>query len=202
MSPPSQQQPEGDPGHPPPRRISRLLVANRGEIAARIVSAARELGIEAVTLYTDADDSHTLLNSSSHSSPDSSSNRNGGDKPPLPRHGRVRLPSPASYMDVGQLVRLARAHGADAVHPGYGFLSESADLARRLWAEAGAAAVGPGWAALARTGDKPAARALAQACGVPVLQATDGPVDAAGARTFMMEALGGRPIVLKAVDGG
>jgi pyruvate carboxylase len=193
MPPPSQQLQ----GRPPPRHISRLLVANRGEIAARIVSAARELGIETLTLYTGADDAHTLLNSSAQAPP---SSRHPA-KPPPPQHHRVPLSSPAAYLDIAQLVRIARAHAVDAVHPGYGFLSESADFSRRMWDEAGAAVVGPGWDVLARTGDKLAARTLAAAEGVPVLEATASPVNVDGARAFM-EALGGRPVMLKAVDGG
>lgn len=165
-------------GRPPPRRIARLLVANRGEIAARVVSAARELDIETVTLYSPSDENHT-----------SNSTR------------RVQLSSPSSYLDVSELIRIAKEHKVDAVHPGYGFLSESPAFCRRMWKEAGVLVVGPGWDILERTGDKLAAKALAHEVGVPVLEATDGAVDVTGAESFM-KSLGGRPVMLKAVDGG
>ncbi|KAI0127890.1 hypothetical protein BJ170DRAFT_393225 [Xylariales sp. AK1849] len=165
-------------GRPPPRRIERLLVANRGEITTRVVSAARELGIETFTLYTSLDDSHTL---------------NSGY--------RIQVSSPSAYVDISELIGIAKQHNVDAVHPGYGFLSESAEFARRMWDEANAQVIGPGWDLLDRTGDKLAARAIAVAAGVPVLEATDGPVDVDGARAFM-ELLGGKPVMLKAVDGG
>ncbi|KAI1868136.1 uncharacterized protein JN550_006624 [Neoarthrinium moseri] len=165
-------------GRPTPRPINRLLVTNRGEIAVRIVSAARELDIETFTLYSSLDDGHTL--NSNH---------------------RIQLSSPSSYLDISELVRIAKEQQVDAVHPGYGFLSESAEFARRMWEEAGVQVVGPGWDILEKTGDKLAAKRLATGNGVPVLEATYGPVDADGARSFM-EKLGGKPVMLKAVDGG
>ncbi|KAF3012233.1 hypothetical protein E8E14_010460 [Neopestalotiopsis sp. 37M] len=168
-----------DAGRPPSRRITRLLIANRGEIATRIVSAARELNIETVTIYTQSDLNHTFNSSQS-----------------------VQLASPASYLDIAELVRIAREQQVNAVHPGYGFLSESADFSRRMWDEAGIHVVGPGWGILERTGDKLAAKALAREAGVPVLEATDRPVDAEGARAFMERLGPAVPVMLKAVDGG
>ncbi|KAH8653386.1 hypothetical protein BX600DRAFT_500997 [Xylariales sp. PMI_506] len=165
-------------GRPPPRPIRRLLVANRGEIATRIVSAARELGLETVTLFSSSDDTHTL---------------NSGQ--------RVEISSPSAYLDVSELVRVAKQNNIDAVHPGYGYLSENAEFAKRMWEEAGAQVIGPGWAILEQTGDKLAAKALARGNDVPILEATDGPVDVEGARTFL-QSLGGKPLMLKAVDGG
>lgn len=128
-------------GRPPPRRIQRLLVANRGEIAVRILSTARELNIETYAGYTSGDDLHT---------------RNAAHA--------VQLSSPASYMDIAELIAVAKKHGVDAVHPGYGFLSESPEFARRMWDEAGVVVVGPGWGILEATGDKLRAKALAVAC--------------------------------------
>ncbi|KAH6660793.1 hypothetical protein BKA67DRAFT_65585 [Truncatella angustata] len=165
-------------GRPPPRTITRLLVANRGEIATRIVSAARELGIDTVTLYSPSDENHTFNSTY-----------------------RVQLPSPASYMNISDLIRIAKEQQVDAVHPGYGFLSESAEFSRCMWEEAGVQVIGPGWEILERTGDKLAAKLLARDVGVPVLEATNGPVDADGAKVFM-DSIGGAPIMLKAVDGG
>ncbi|PHH85093.1 hypothetical protein CDD83_908 [Cordyceps sp. RAO-2017] len=101
-------------------RQRRVKVSqDTGEIAVRILQAARELPepVETFALYTADDDAHCRLG--------------------RPKHA-IRLPSPAAYLDVAGLVGLAREHAIDAVHPGYGFLSESAELARRMWAEAGA----------------------------------------------------------------
>lgn len=76
----------------------------------------------------------------------------------------MELQSAASYLNVEELVALVREHHIDAVHPGYGFLSESAEFAQRMWEEAGAVVVGPGWAVLSQTGDKLSARRLANEC--------------------------------------
>lgn len=80
----------------------------------------------------------------------------------------IELPSPASYLDIPHLISLIKSHGIDAVHPGYGFLSESAEFSRRVWEEAGAVVVGPGWEILEKTGDKLRARALAEECALPL----------------------------------
>jgi pyruvate carboxylase len=162
---------------PTPRPIQRLLVTNRGEIAARILSAARELDIETFAVYTSDDLSHTV--GAAHS---------------------IKLTSPASYLNIEELVAVAKQHGIDAVHPGYGFLSESADFASRMW-EAGIAVVGPGWDILERTGDKLKAKLLADECGVPTLPALKEPTsNVADLKTFAASA--GYPIMIKAVDGG
>ncbi|EEH36280.1 biotin carboxylase [Paracoccidioides lutzii Pb01] len=166
---------------PPARPISRLLVANRGEIAVRILQAARELpNIETFALYTEDDRSHCDLGSPHHA---------------------LTLPSPSSYMDIPLLVQLAREHTIDTVHPGYGFLSESAEFAQRMWEEARAKVIGPGWEVLAQTGDKLRAKELAEACGVPILKAMKTPtndIDLIG--RFAAEV--GYPVMVKAVDGG
>ncbi|KAK2807885.1 hypothetical protein FQN50_005276 [Emmonsiellopsis sp. PD_5] len=166
---------------PPARSIKRLLVANRGEIAVRILQAARELpDIETFALYTTEDRSHCDLGAPDHA---------------------LTLPSPASYMDISLLVQLARDNSIDTVHPGYGFLSESAEFARRMWEEAGTKVIGPGWEVLAQTGDKLQAKELAEACGVPILKAMKTPtgdLDLIG--RFAAEV--GYPVMVKAVDGG
>lgn len=160
-----------------PRPIHKLLVINRGEIAARILSSARELGIETYAAYTDNDVSHTY--NAAHA---------------------IKLKSPASYMDVSEVVDVATRHGIDAVHPGYGFLSESSELARRM-AEANVMVVGPGAENLDRTGDKLRARVFAEECGVPVLPAFTRPTgDVEEVRAFASQ--NGLPIMVKAVDGG
>lgn len=163
---------------PPRRAIKRLLVANRGEIAKRIIDCARELSIETFALATSDDTSHALG----------------------PAHV-LSIPSPSSYLDISALVEIVKQHGIDAVHPGYGFLSESADFARRMWDEAGVAVIGPGWDILSKTGDKLAAKLLAQQCEVPTLPAMDKPVTGLEEVRHFAKNIG-FPIMLKAVDGG
>ncbi|KAI1296992.1 PycA protein [Xylaria venustula] len=164
--------------HPPRRPIKRLLIANRGEIAKRIIDCARELSIETFALITPDDTSHAI--GAAHV---------------------FSIPSAASYMDIPALIEIAKQHVIDAIHPGYGFLSESADFAQRMWIEAGTVVVGPGWEILRRTGDKLAAKLLAQQCGVPTLQAMDMPTARVeDVRDFATKI--GFPIMLKAVDGG
>lgn len=142
------------------------------------MATARELEIETFSLYTIDDASHTL--NSDH---------------------QIELPSPASYLDISKLIAVAKQHGINAVHPGYGFLSESAEFAKRMWDEAQVVVIGPGWDTLARTGDKLQAKALAAQCQVPTLPALQNPTD----RLEDVErfaAATGFPIIIKAVDGG
>ncbi|OBT82883.1 hypothetical protein VE02_08645 [Pseudogymnoascus sp. 03VT05] len=154
------------------------LTRFRGEIAIRILSSARELNLETYTLYTSDDTSHTLH--STHA---------------------VSIPSPSTYLDISALIAIIKSNNIDAVHPGYGFLSESAEFAHRAWTRAGAVVIGPGWETLARTGDKLAARQLAEECNVPVLPALQTPTDnVEDVRRFAAEL--GWPIIIKAVDGG
>ncbi|PGH18341.1 hypothetical protein AJ80_04519 [Polytolypa hystricis UAMH7299] len=157
------------------------LTYNRGEIAVRVLQAARELrDIETFALYTSDDRSHCDLGAPHHA---------------------LELPSASSYMDISFLVNLVREHGIDTVHPGYGFLSESAEFAQRMWDEAGAKVIGPGWEVLEQTGDKLQAKQLAEACGVPVLKAMKNPTSDLGAIAgFAAEV--GYPVMIKAVDGG
>ncbi|KAE9364336.1 hypothetical protein N431DRAFT_355584 [Stipitochalara longipes BDJ] len=160
------------------RPIKRLLVANRGEIATRIISTARELDIETYSIYTSTDASHTF--GSTHS---------------------IQLISPASFLDISELVSIVKKHRIDAIHPGYGFLSESPDFAKRMLDEAGALVIGPGPEILLRTGDKLQARLLAEECQVPVLPALNKPTsDVPELQKFASSA--GYPIIIKAVDGG
>ncbi|KAL4890324.1 carbamoyl-phosphate synthase L chain, ATP binding domain-containing protein [Aspergillus ambiguus] len=163
------------------QRIQRLLVANRGEIAVRILQAAREVSpsIETFALYTEDDRSHCDLGRPHHALP---------------------VPSAAAYLDIALLVELAQKHQIDTIHPGYGFLSESAEFARRMH-DVGVAVIGPGAATLARTGDKLQAKQLAMECSVPVLPAMERPTaDLAEIRAFARQT--GYPVMIKAVDGG
>ncbi|ETN43789.1 uncharacterized protein HMPREF1541_11113 [Cyphellophora europaea CBS 101466] len=167
---------------PVQRPISNLLIANRGEIAVRILQAAAELPSPPTTyaLYTESDSTHVSLG--------------------RPHHA-VKLPSPAAYMDIDALIMIVQEHRIDAVHPGYGFLSESADFSRRMWEEAGCVVVGPGWEVLDRTGDKLKAKALAAECKVPVLKAMTTPSGSVGDVEAFARSVG-LPIMVKAVDGG
>jgi acetyl-CoA carboxylase biotin carboxylase subunit len=159
----------------------RILIANRGEIAVRIIRACRELGHESVAVFSDVDrvQPHVL----------------GADF-------AVRIgPAPAreSYLDQEAILSAARRTGAGAVHPGYGFLAENAGFARAV-ENAGLVWIGPPPAAIDLLGSKTAARNLAQRVGVPVVPGTEPLADAAGARAFG-DAVGW-PILLKAVGGG
>ncbi|KAI0481285.1 PycA protein [Xylariaceae sp. FL0804] len=167
----------GQPG-PPRRPIKRLLIANRGEIATRIIQCARELSLETYALTTANDTSHAL-----------------GAAHILP------LSSPSDYLNISILVALVKQHGIDAVHPGYGFLSESPEFSRRMWDDAGVMVVGPGWEILEKTGDKLAAKQLARSCDVPTLPATTEPLDSAEEISSSATRIG-LPVMLKAVDGG
>lgn len=159
-----------------PRRAALTII--RGEIATRIISTARELDIDIYSIYTPADTSHTF--GSTHS---------------------IQLTSPASFLDISELVNIVKKHRIDTIHPGYGFLSESTEFAQRMWAEAGALVIGPGPEILSRTGDKLQARRLAEECQVPVLPALKSPTsDIADLREFASSV--GYPIIIKAVDGG
>ncbi|WP_257544071.1 carboxyl transferase domain-containing protein [Sphingopyxis sp. DBS4] len=159
--------------------MQKLFIANRGEIAVRIARAAAARDILSVGIHS-ADDGDAL-----HI-------RRTDEAVALPGTG------PAAYLDVEAVVGAAREAGCDAVHPGYGFLSESADLARHC-EEAGLAFVGPTVATLASLGDKARARAIALAAGIPVLPGSDGPVDVEQALAFFDRH---GPMMIKAVAGG
>lgn len=163
------------------RMFKKLLIANRGEIAIRIARAAADLGIATVAVYS-ADDALSL-----HV-------RKADEAQPLGRAGA------AAYLDIDRMIAIARESGCDAVHPGYGFLSENATFARRA-AEAGITFVGPTPAALELFGDKVAARKLAIKTGVPVIEGTTGPTTLDEAVAFF-DSLGGGAMMIKAVSGG
>jgi acetyl-CoA carboxylase biotin carboxylase subunit len=162
--------------------FSRILIANRGEIAVRVIRACREMGIESVAVYSDAD-AHAL-----HTT--------------LADH-RVRIgPAAAaeSYLSVAAIVGAARATGAQAVHPGYGFLSENPDLPSAC-TEAGITFIGPPADAINSMGSKIAARRLAQAAGVPVVPG-ETPADQTDAAIADAVRRIGFPGLLKPSEGG
>jgi urea carboxylase len=161
--------------------ITTLLVANRGEIAVRIIRTARRLGLATVAVYSDADRGSAYVGLADHA---------------------VRLgPAPArdSYLDAGKVLQAALDSGADAIHPGYGFLSEDAAFARRVEA-AGIAFVGPTPRQLELFGAKHTARAAAEAASVPLPPGTGLLPDVDAAVTAAREI--GYPVMLKATGGG
>ena len=159
--------------------MKTLLIANRGEIAVRIARTAAEMGLASVAVFSE-DDAASL-----HT-------RRADTAVGLKGAG------PAAYLDIDQVVAAAVSAGADAVHPGYGFLSENAAFARAC-AAAGLTFVGPSPETLELFGDKGRARALARQCGVPVLAGTDGRTTLQEARAFFAE---NGAVMVKALAGG
>ncbi|MBI3247793.1 MAG: carbamoyl-phosphate synthase large subunit [Deltaproteobacteria bacterium] len=165
-----------------PRPITCLLVANRGEIAIRIMRAAAELGIRTIAVFSE-DDANSL-----HT-------RKADEARPL------RGTGVAPYLNIEQMLTVAKASGCDAIHPGYGFLSENAAFARRC-AEESLTFVGPRADILDRFGDKGQARVLAEQCGVPVLAGSSGPTSIEQAQEFFASLGAGGAMMIKAVAGG
>jgi pyruvate carboxylase len=165
------------------KRITRLLAANRGEIAIRVFRSAHELGIRTVAIYSH-EDRYAL-------------HRFKADEAyPVGRPGEpVR-----AYLDIDNILATAKRHAVDAIHPGYGFLSENPELARACGAE-GITFVGPPVEVLERLGDKIEARGIAQAAGVPILAGGDRPVRTVHDAQQTAERLG-FPVILKAAKGG
>ena len=160
----------------------KLLIANRGEIAIRIARAAAELAVPTVAIYS-KDDVRSL-----HV-------RRADESLALDGVGA------GAYLDIEAVVDAARRMGCDAVHPGYGFLSENAEFAR-CCEEAGIAFVGPASAAVALFGDKTRARQLAVDNDVPVVRGSSEPVDVAAATRFFEELPSGSAMLFKAAGGG
>src|ERR1700733_8182806 len=160
--------------------VMRLLIANRGEIALRIIRTATELGLDTVAVYAedDADTPHV------HAADEAIG---------LPGAG------PAAYLDHAAILAAAKKSGAELIHPGYGFLSEQPEFARAC-AAAGCTFVGPDAAALELFGNKASARRAAVAADVPVLPATEGPSSVEDIRAFLAAQDG--DIVIKALAGG
>jgi len=163
--------------------IQRLLVANRSEIAIRVFRTAHELGIRTVAMYA-YEDRYAL-----HRLKADESYQIGRPGEPI-----------RSYLDIEAIVALAKQHDIDAIHPGYGFLSESAPLAQAC-ADAGITFVGPRVDTLQQLGDKISARKIAQQAGVPVLSGSSEPISDVAAGIATATKLG-FPVMIKAAHGG
>jgi acetyl-CoA carboxylase, biotin carboxylase subunit len=162
--------------------IKKVLVANRGEIAVRVIRACREQGLASVAVFSEPDREalHVMLADEAY--------------PIGP------APAAESYLVIDRILDAARASGADAVHPGYGFLAENAEFSEAC-ARAGLTFIGPPPAAIRAMGDKTAARRLARELGVPIVPGTVDPVASdAAARTVAREI--GYPVMVKAARGG
>jgi 3-methylcrotonyl-CoA carboxylase alpha subunit/geranyl-CoA carboxylase alpha subunit len=163
-------------------KIRRLLIANRGEIARRILRTAHRLGIETVAVYSQADVDALHVREAMMSAP------LGGQAPA------------DSYLRIDKLISAARSKGADAIHPGYGFLSENAEFAQAV-EDAGLTWVGPPAAAIRTLGHKSRARELALARGTPCLPGYQG-ADQSDARLLLEAEAIGYPLMVKAAAGG
>ena len=165
---------------PPPRRLRSLLIANRGEIARRIMRTAREMGLRTIAVYADGDADAPFVREADEA---------------VALDGRTAA---ESYLDVAKILDAARRSGAEAIHPGYGFLSENAGFARAV-EEAGLVWVGPPADAIAAMGDKLAAKRAMDAAGVPTLPSHEVAPSADAAAPA--QAIG-YPLLVKASAGG
>ena len=164
------------------RALGRVLIANRGEIAVRIIRTLRELGITSVAVFSEADRAalHVLMADEAY---------------PI-----GASPSRESYLDLERVIETAKRVKADAIHPGYGFFAESAAFADRC-EHANLAFIGPESRTIAALGDKLAARAVARAAGVPLIPGSDGPVASLDEARAAAKQIGW-PVFLKAAAGG
>jgi acetyl-CoA carboxylase biotin carboxylase subunit len=162
--------------------FGKVLVSNRGEIACRLIRGLRELGIASVAVYSDADRASLAVG--------------------LADEAAYLGPSPSSesYLRIDKILEAARRHGAEAIHPGYGFLSENAEFAESC-AQAGIVFIGPPAEAIRRMGSKISARQVAIAAGAPVVPGTEEPLADVGQAKAIAQSLG-YPVLLKSSAGG
>ncbi|SOB74710.1 Biotin-requiring enzyme [Marinobacter sp. LV10R510-11A] len=163
-------------------KFNKLLIANRGEIAVRIARAAGDMGLESVAVYSEDDSASLHLSHADHT---------------------VLIPGKGAhaYLNIDAIIAAAKESGADALHPGYGFLSENSELARRCKAE-GITFIGPEPETLDTLGDKAAARQLAELCNVPVVPGSKGQTTVEQVKDFMAGLGGDVAVVIKAISGG
>lgn len=165
------------------KKIRSVLVANRGEIAIRVFRACNEMGIRTVAIYS-KEDALSL-------------HRNRADEAYLVGEGKKPVDA---YLDIEDIVRIAHEHDVDAIHPGYGFLSENSELAKRC-KEEGIIFIGPEIEHLIMFGDKVNARKQAKLADIPMIPGSDGPLENFEALEAFVQAYG-YPIMIKAVNGG
>ncbi len=159
-----------------------LLIANRGEIACRIARTARRMGIETVAVYSEADADALHVKAADRAVPIGAA------------------PARESYLNIPRIIRAARDSGAEAIHPGYGFLSENPEFAEAC-ADAGIMFIGPPASAMRAMGSKSAAKALMEQSGVPVLAGYHGERQDAAYLADHANRIG-FPVMIKAVSGG
>ena len=165
------------------KMFKKVLVANRGEIAMRIFRACHDLGLQTIAIYSN-EDTYSLFRTAADES-----YLIGKNESPL-----------GAYLNIPRIIELAKKHGADAIHPGYGFLSENGDFARAC-EEAGIQFIGPSSRILDMMGDKLSAKQMAVECGVPTTPGTTEPLKSRQeAQKLAMEF--GFPVILKAAAGG
>jgi acetyl-CoA carboxylase, biotin carboxylase subunit len=162
--------------------FAKVLIANRGEIAVRLVRALREFRITSVVAYSDADRASLAVSLADEAAHIGAS------------------PAAESYLSIGNIISAARRHGADAIHPGYGFLSENPDFAQAC-VDAGIVFIGPPAEAIRKMGSKTGARKIAIAAGAPVVPGTETAVDDLAAARATAASLG-YPVLIKAAAGG
>jgi acetyl-CoA/propionyl-CoA carboxylase biotin carboxyl carrier protein len=164
------------------KKISAVLIANRGEIAVRVARACRDHGVKSIAIYSDEDRSSLHV-----ATADEAYSLNG-------------LSAAETYLDQNKILALAKESGADAIHPGYGFLSENADFAQRVL-DAGLIWIGPPPAAIRELGDKVSARKIAAKVGAPLVAGTADPVDSPD-EVIAFAKEHGLPVAIKAAHGG
>mgnify|MGYP004705378717 CR=1 FL=1 len=163
--------------------IKRVLVANRGEIAIRVIRACHELGLRAIAVYSN-EDKNSLFRTKADEAYEI-----GHNKGPI-----------EAYLNINEIIATAKAKGADAIHPGYGFLAENAEFAKRC-EQAGIVFIGPSHQTIAAMGDKIKSKQLAKVAGVPTIPGSDSPIPTVNEAYDIAESCG-YPVMVKASAGG